>query len=415
MRQVLFGAAAVLAICGAVAAAEKLSVRARRKIAAVKFELQGRVKKQPLGFHELCHVESARLEASAQEEEDKTEYDPLLDLYKLKYALRAGVRKLNPYWEPEEKPERKFLYLHKEYDITDLVTVAPDRPAPIIGFGRGPFLEDSTTRGGGGGGGIIDLGDDDEGGDTEISWEKICEVLETVLGEDPGDGREIRYSGGKLICRITAEDTRKTENLLGQLRKVIGYSVNIEVKFIRTTAGYLRKLRGDGGQAIYLTPESEKQLMRDAVAKRGVELVASSELIASDGQTVHIREGRQVSMLVDYDIEITMLPALNPVVKLINEGLICQFTPTVIRRGKEVSIDVLASLSALPKEVRKGDFMGGEILFPDMAMSLLHTTVRVPDGTAVLVGGTATNSGSEDKNTTEFIFYLKPTIERKKK
>lgn len=109
------------------------------------------------------------------------------------------------------------------------------------------------------------------------------------------------------------------------------------------------------------------------------------------------------------------VPTLQPVVKLINEGLICQFVPTVIRGGKEVSIEVLASFSAIRKEVRKGDFMGGELQFPAMDMSQVQTGARVPSGTAVLIGGTALPSGDEKKESHNFIIYLKPTINRMKK
>jgi hypothetical protein len=165
---------------------------------------------------------------------------------------------------------------------------------------------------------------------------------------------------GKLICHITREDAKIIENLLSQLRKGAGCSVNMEIKFIITTANYIRKLRGgQGTSAVYLS----------AVA----------------------------------------------VVKLINEGLICQFRPAVIRSGKAVSVDVLASLSSIRKDTRKGDFMGGDLMFPAMNMSLLRTTVRVPSGTAVIVGGAASNAGKKGKDNHEFVIYLKPTIERKKK
>jgi hypothetical protein len=281
----------------------------------------------------------------------------------------------------------------------------------MIGLGYGPHLYGSTTRGGG----IIEAGEEEKVS-TGFEPELIEELIERALSKEVTEERSIRYSGGKLICYITEEDAKVVEEMLKQLRQSAGYSVNIEVKFIRTTAKYLREMtKGDGDSAIYLSPDAEKKLLDDIARKKDVQLAASSEVIASDGQIVHIREGRQVSLLMDYDINTMGLPTLQPVVRLVNEGLICQFAPTVVNAGKEVMIDVLASFSAIRKEVRKGDFMGGELLFPAMDMSRVHTGVRVPGGTAVLIGGTALSSADEKGESHEFIIYLKPTVNRKNK
>ena len=118
---------------------------------------------------------------------------------------------------------------------------------------------------------------------------------------------------------------------------------------------------------------------------------------------------------MDYDINTVGIPTLQPVVKLVNEGLICQFTPVVMLAGEKVSIDVLASFSNIGKEIRKGEFMGGELMFPAMDMSRLHTNVEVPSGTAVLVGGTSLILADDKKESHEFVVYLKPTVNRKKK
>lgn len=405
MRKVLFVVVALLAICACVAAAEKLSTRARRRVAAIKVELQGRISREPLSFHELCWVEATRL--------DKDEEDYLESLYSLRRGLVRKIRKLNPFWRPKEEPERKYKYAHREYDITDMVTQPPDRPAPAIGFGYGPYLEGSTVRMGGG---VIDMGGDEDETGTGFDWEMIEGLIERILPQDYGGERSIYYRGGKLICSITAEDARVLEALLKQLRESAGYFVNIEVKFLRTTARYLRQLRKEkGGQVIHLSPEAEEQLLEDIAAGKGVEVVASSEVIAANNQMVHIREGQQVSLLMDYDINTVGIPTLQPVVRLVNEGLICQFRPTVIRSGKALSINVMTSLSGIRKKMRKGEFLGGELLFPAMDMSRLRTDVGVPSGRAVLVGGTALTSGGDEKESREFVVYLKPTVGQKKK
>jgi hypothetical protein len=407
MRKALFIAASLLLACAAAAAAGKLSEQARQKAevtaAPVKSELEGRIKKSPLNLQELCRIESDRL--SAQEE-----VDPLQSLYALRDSLTRKIHELNPYWEPEEKPIKEAKCIYTEYDISDLITPAPNRPAPAIGFGYGQFLRSASFAGAG----IIPIGTEEEPLSC-LDWGFISELLQSALPKDMERERDIAYKGGKMLCYITEEDARIVEELLKTLRQSIGYSVNIEVKFIRTTANYLRDLsKSDGGPAIYLTPEAEKRLLDDIVQKKDVQLAASSEVLASNRQMVHVREGKQVSLLMDYDINQIGIPTLQPVVRLINEGLICQFTPTVIRDGKETVIDVLATLSSIRKDIRKGEFMGGELLFPSMDMSMLHTVVQVPSGRAVLIGGVAVSSGDLTKESHEFIIYVKPTVNKKR-
>jgi len=419
VRRLLFFAAALLVVCGAVAAAEKLSELAKKKVEVVQKELGTQVKKAPLDFAELSWIQLQRLDREGQKERGEYEEpDALRTLYALRYATRKRIRELNPYWEPEKEPRKKHKYIHKEYDITDMVTVAPHRYAPSIGFGSGYSLHSATTRtpSGGGGGGIIDLGNgDEETVGAGFDWEKIEEVLARFMPPDPEEKRWFRYSGGKLLCYVTEDDTKVIETILAQLRQTTGYAINIEVKYIRADARYLAGLgKQKDGSAIHLSDSAEKQLLEDAAGKKGVEVVASSEVIAANDQVVHIREGQQVSMLMDYDINTVGIPTLQPVVKLVNEGLICQFRPVVFHGGKEVCLDVMASLSKIRKDIRKGDFLGGELMFPAMDMSRLRTTVQVPSGRAVLVGGVArTAEGKEE--THEYVVYIKPTVNRKGK
>jgi hypothetical protein len=109
------------------------------------------------------------------------------------------------------------------------------------------------------------------------------------------------------------------------------------------------------------------------------------------------------------------IPTLQPVVKLVNEGIICQFMPAVLRDGEAVNMNILATFSRIRKPVRKGDFLGGELMFAAMDMSRLRTNVEIPDGTGVLVGGTALDPAADKKDGHEFVVYLKPTITQKTK
>lgn len=406
MRRALFAASAILAACAIVAAAEELSEQSKQKIARIREEVRSRVEQAPLTFEELCRIEVSRIDRNA---EDGFEVDPLLTLSSLKRSLRGKIRELNPFWEPEtkRKPKKKIPILHKEYDILDIVSVAPDKPAPNIGFGRGQSLYWGASNPSSG---IIDLGGGEDSSHTGpgFDWEAVQNYIYRIIAQERTGG--IGYRKGKLICDVTAEEAGQIEELLALLRRASGYTVTLEVKFIRTSGEYAAELaKSNDGSLIYLSPEAENKLLSDTATGNGVTVVASSEVVAANSQVVHVREGRQVSLLMDYDINTVGIPTLQPVVKLVNEGLICQFRPMVIRGGREVAIDVSASLSAIQKRIRKGNFLGGELMFPAMDMARLRTLVRVPDRRSVLVGGTALTPEA-DKNGHEFMIYLKPTI-----
>jgi hypothetical protein len=416
VRKALMVAAVLLAVCAVVVAAEKLSEQARQKIATVKIDLQGRVNKEPLSFHELCWVELNRIEKECVPEEEREEPDPLKYLYALRYSLRSRIRELNPYWQPPrepEKPEKEYKRVYKVYDITDIISLAPNRPAPVAGYGLGSVIEGGTTRSYAGGA-IVDLGGESGEAGAGFDWEKIQELMERFLPEELESRTEMRYSAGKLVCYMPEEAVAPVENLLAKLRSCSGYSINIEVKFIRATAAYFRDLaRLNGDSPACLTPEAEKKLLDDAAAKKGVEIVSSSEIIAADGQVVHIREGQQLSFLMDYDINTVGIPTLQPVVRIVNEGLICQFQPKVFRDGETIGMDVLAILCKFRKDPRKAEFMGGELTFPTLDVIRVRTDVEVPDGRAVLVGGTAPVSEKDMENRHMYVVYVKPTVDHK--
>jgi len=405
VKKLLLAAGVLLAVCAVVVAAEKLSEAAKKKVAAVETELRVRLRREPFDFHELCTAEYRRLRFKKDREAD-----PLKSLRTLERGLEWKIEELNPFWKPKEEPEKEYKEpkrIYMQYDITDIISLAPDRYAPTIGFGMGHFLQGSTTRSLIGG--IVDFdGDSDAESGAGFDWEKIEELIERLLPE--GHEGECRYCGGKLTCYMPQECLKIVEDLLARMRTCTGYSINLEVRFILAKDEYIAELREKGkGSAVYLSAEAEKKLLADAAAKRGVEIVASSEVMASDGQVVNIREGRQVSLLMDYDFSGKEATTLQPLVRVINEGLICQLRPKVLLDGKALNVQVLASLSNLSKDLRKRQFMGGEIVLPSMRLSRLHTTVRVSSGTAVLIGGTAASGDGTDGGQS-FIVYVKPTL-----
>ena len=79
-----------------------------------------------------------------------------------------------------------------------------------------------------------------------------------------------------------------------------------------------------------------------------MESVASSEVIAADGQMVHIREGRQVSLLMDYDINTVGIPTLQLVLFGYAINLDVRNVPTAVldRSHSAISRKLVGELQA---------------------------------------------------------------------
>ncbi|MCO5169846.1 MAG: hypothetical protein M9894_26200 [Planctomycetes bacterium] len=104
-------------------------------------------------------------------------------------------------------------WLRVVYDVSDLVTVPPDFPAPEISL--------NLARGGGGGGasgGVLVFAEDDD-----RAWgldpDKLVEIVEDKLGED-GD-RVVEFANGSLVVRANLRHQEKTARLLRALAEQV--------------------------------------------------------------------------------------------------------------------------------------------------------------------------------------------------
>jgi len=405
VKFVLFLSAFFL-VCGLLVAQQggkELSVETKRSISEVRAELMQRVARQPLSLEELTDL-LARRYGKAKEE------DALISLLRLERIVLDRVVDLNPFYKEEVKREKKRVeYEELEFDVSDIVTAPPDYAAPRIALWRYDYPGPVP---------IIPVGGDETVG--SIAPEVLEQLIYKAASDDTTNGEvEVEYRKGRLICRIPKDKVNIVKDLIEKIRNAILKDILIEVKFIKVEPEYYFLVMGGepAKQSLALTAEQEKRLLVDGVEAGKVEEVVSGKVTARNGQTIALNVGKQHAILFDYDINTTGMPTLQPVVELLNVGLICEFRPLLSGDGKEVRLRVLGSYTVLREPIRKTMFDKGELFMPQIETFVTQTMVRLKPGQAALISGALNIEGDteEKKQKEHCLLYLKTTVSAREK
>ena len=131
-----------------------------------------------------------------------------------------------------------------------------------------------------------------------------------------------------------------------------------------------------------------------AVAKdQEIRKLNSPRVTAFNGQVAHTLVVNQAAYIQDLEVNQTgVIPVINPVIDVLNSGSILEVRPTVSHDRKYVVLEIQPTLAErLTPEVANlqlsGNFTQVPIELPVLSVTKIKTTVTVPDGGTVLVGG----------------------------
>ena len=227
---------------------------------------------------------------------------------------------------------------------------------------------------------------DDESEDTRgvgIDADKLIELIEFQLGEDDAEG-SVEYSGGQLLVRKTAAGIAKIKALLASIAKDRGGLVDLDVRIYRMPPAVFGRLRAE---ATNITQAGEAILSK-ALADGTVDLLSSHRVVAHDGQRVYVRRGGSQSLVCDLEVNQTgVIPVLNPVINVVNEGLVVELRPLVDRVRKIVMLDAALSLSKIRSPIAAREIKGVELELPHMEIARTGASTCVPLGRGALLGG----------------------------
>ncbi|MEM7232618.1 MAG: hypothetical protein AAF517_10610, partial [Planctomycetota bacterium] len=119
----------------------------------------------------------------------------------------------------------------------------------------------------------------------------------------------------------------------------------------------------------------------------------SPRVTAFNTQTAHTLVVQQAAFIQDLEVNQTgVIPVINPVIGVLNTGSILELRPTVSYDQKYVTLEIQPTLAEeIGRDVAvlnlSGNFTVVPVQLPILSVTKIKTTVSVPDGGTVLVGG----------------------------
>jgi general secretion pathway protein D len=157
-------------------------------------------------------------------------------------------------------------------------------------------------------------------------------------------------------------------------------------------------LSSSGGFAfqynVLKTERYQLEALLTAVAKeQEIRRLNSPRVTAFNGQVAHTLVVNQAAYIQDLEVNQTgVIPVINPVIDVLNSGSILEVRPTTSFDQKYVVLEIQPTLAEQLDSDQavlrlSGNFTEVPVELPVVSVTKIKTTVTVPDGGTVLVGG----------------------------
>jgi type II secretory pathway component GspD/PulD (secretin) len=192
------------------------------------------------------------------------------------------------------------------------------------------------------------------------------------IGTDTSSGAFYQFGGGNGDVR------GRTQNLFDQ---ALGDSSTIN---------------GSGGLSLqwtYLDDAQLEAILRAVQKYDRVNTVNAPTLLVYNTQRANLEVTRQEAYIKDYDVEIAQASVVaDPVVDIVREGVVLDVRPIVSNDRRFVTLELRPTVATLVRPIRQFSSplaIGTPVLIdmPELRKESLKTTVVVPDGGTILLGG----------------------------
>ena len=141
-----------------------------------------------------------------------------------------------------------------------------------------------------------------------------------------------------------------------------------------------------------------KMILRAVRKHSKATILVAPRLTCFDGQRANVTIAEQISYISDYDVETAGggggagAVGASPVIDQALDGVSLDVRPIVSADRRFITIEVRPSLARLKRPFRSGDVSLGfgitaSIDLPEAALKTVQTTVMIPDGGTILMGG----------------------------
>ena len=155
----------------------------------------------------------------------------------------------------------------------------------------------------------------------------------------------------------------------------------------------LTSLGGFSMQYVYLDDTQLEAILRAVQKYERINEVTAPSLLVYNTQRANLQVTNQVAYVKDFDVEIAQAAVVaDPVVDVIKEGVVLDVRPIVSNDRRFVTLELRPTVATLTRPIRTFTTSlgtGSSVTFevPELKKQSLKTTVVMPDGGTLLLGG----------------------------
>ena len=156
-------------------------------------------------------------------------------------------------------------------------------------------------------------------------------------------------------------------------------------------------LVGSGGlsfQWTYLNDLQLEMVLRAVSKSERVELVTAPRLLVFNTARSNLTVLNQVAYVQDYDVEIAQAASIaDPIINVVEDGVILDVRPVVSADRRFITLELRPTVAELKRPIQEIVTSLGNsgnpvtIMLPELEVSRARTSVPMPDGGTVLLGG----------------------------
>lgn len=157
----------------------------------------------------------------------------------------------------------------------------------------------------------------------------------------------------------------------------------------------LSTVGGAAAQVSILKGDEQYNLVIRAVEKSQFATTVSAPILTVfNTQRSYVTVTNQISFIQDFDVDVANSAFIaNPNVGIIQEGVVLDVRPTISYDRKYITLEVQATVANLQRPIREfttslsGLSIPVTFQLPELEVQQVNTTVRVPDGGSLVLGG----------------------------
>ncbi len=160
--------------------------------------------------------------------------------------------------------------------------------------------------------------------------------------------------------------------------------------------GNTNVLTNSGGLSLtwtYLNNLQTELILRAVSKSERIELVTSPRLLVFNTARAHLAVLNQVAYVKDFDVEIAQAASIaDPIVDVIQDGVVLDVRPVVSADRRFIMMEMRPTVAQLKRPIKEvatslGSQNAVSIQLPEVDIQRVRTTVPMPDGGTVMLGG----------------------------